>query len=151
MEYFVENQCILCKAPIERFASQDFFEAQAYGKAHFKPIICEECKKKIMIKKQNPLQRPPRCSGKFPFMYLIDYDKSQYSMFEQGKVLCINCGEYTPYEIKEEECTIPYKDTQVTFKELQGYCKHCGKPVNVLGLGDKNLERIKEAYNNGRF
>ena len=64
----------------------------------------------------------------------------------KDKALCITCGEYVKYDIIEVESTIEYKNKSVIYKEKQAICKKCHEQMDVPGLWDGNLERIKEAY-----
>ena len=62
------------------------------------------------------------------------------------KVLCLRCGKSHRYFIGVRKSFVKYKQTKVEYDEMIGFCKKCGREVDVPTLWDRNLLRIKGAY-----
>ena len=63
-----------------------------------------------------------------------------------NKVLCLNCGKYEGFYFEEEPAIIEYKGEIVSYTAKKAYCNKCNQEVDVPGLWDENLVRIKQAY-----
>ena len=62
------------------------------------------------------------------------------------RVLCLRCGKSHRYFIGVRNSSAEYKGTKVKYDEMIGFCKKCGREVDVPTLWDRNLLRIKVAY-----
>lgn len=62
------------------------------------------------------------------------------------RVLCLHCGKYHRYFIGVRNSVIEYKGSNVQYDEMIGFCKRCGREVDVPTLWDRNLLRIKGSY-----
>ena len=62
------------------------------------------------------------------------------------KVICIQCGTYVDYEVRESEQKAIIKKVEVTYKEKMAYCKDCGVAVWVEALEMENAFSPINAY-----
>lgn len=62
------------------------------------------------------------------------------------RVICVQCGKYVDYEIKEIERIEIIKKKKVKYKEKIAYCKECGEPVWVEALEMENVFAPINAY-----
>ena len=66
----------------------------------------------------------------------------------EAKIYCPKCGDFRPYEVKEERETYPVKNEPVEIMAKVSYCKCCGEMLWNEELDDVNLKMAFDVYKN---
>lgn len=67
-------------------------------------------------------------------------------MERMGKMFCIECGNFSEYEIRSEQIQCEVRGTPFTCTEETAYCRECGEAVYVPEMNDRNVQAREDAY-----
>lgn len=61
-------------------------------------------------------------------------------------VFCVNCLDYTGYDVKGEQVEFDVRGLLVSYTEYRAHCCVCGNEVYDAGINDANVALRKVAY-----
>ena len=80
----------------------------------------------------------------------VDFENGKYHKLKTNfpkHSLCIYCNKNRKINYTRQINHIEYRGKPIKFVKLQAWCSYCGWPVDVPGMWDAELDRIKLIYN----